>query len=258
MKTKVIIIEDEQHLALMLKDMILEIRPQWSISAMLQSVHDAVEWLSNNMHPQVIFLDIELADGNCFSIFNQVKVQSDIIFTTAYNEFALKAFELNSIDYLLKPIKATSLKKAIDKFDSAKERYLKNDGPSINYQELASSILSSQKSYRQRFIISKRESFLKLAVDEIAYIYFDNRITFAVTFDGQQHIINQTLDKTEQDLDPIQFFRANRQTLLNVDAIERFEVYFSGKLMVKLIKGLNDKIMVSRAKASLFKEWINQ
>lgn len=265
-EVNVIIVEDEVHSGEMLRDMVADYRPDWNIQTMLQSVEETVEYLKNNEHPHIIFLDIELADGNCFSIFDQVKVEdSGIIFTTAYNEFALKAFNLNSIDYLLKPIKQEELERAINKFEHAidfinkvnEEEKQKSITDKIDYQQLALSIAKNQGGYRKRFLISKRESFFKLRVEEIAYFYFDARVTFAVSYDGRQHILSQSLDKLEEELDPEMFFRSNRQTIVNVDSIEKFESYFSGKLVVKLVNGLNDKVMISRAKAGAFKEWLN-
>ena len=258
MDINVIIVEDELHSGKMLKEMVSTLRPEWKIEALLQSVSETVQWLQNHEQPQIIFLDIELADGNCFSIFDQVQVHSGIIFTTAYNEFALKAFQLNSIDYLLKPIKESDLLHSIEKVEKAIEMITNNIRPEINYQQLASTILNSKQDYRQRFIISKRESFFKLPVEEIAYFYFDNRVTFAVTYDNKHHVLNQPLDKIEQELDPKTFFRTNRQSIINVEAIDRFETYFSGKLVVKLVNNLNDKMIISRAKATFFKEWMNQ
>ncbi len=265
MDINVIIVEDEIRSGEMLRDMIMEVRPGWNIQAMLQSVHETVNWLNNNEHPHIIFLDIELADGNCFAIFDEVTVDNTgIIFTTAYNEFALKAFNLNSIDYLLKPIKQSDLERAVNKLDKALEilEKVNVDGKKgekeINYKELALSIMKLKGGYRKRFLISKREAFFKLSVEDIAYFYFDARVTFAVGFNGHQHIISQSLDKLDEELNPEMFFRSNRQTIVNIEAIEKFESYFSGKLVVKLVNTLNDKIMISRAKASAFKEWMNQ
>jgi len=261
MNINAIIVEDEIHSGEMLRDMIAQLRPDWNILAILQSVSETIHWLNNNEHPQIIFLDIELADGNCFAIFDEVNVEnSGVIFTTAYNEYALKAFNLNSIDYLLKPIKESELERALNKFDKAVEiisRVQEESKNEVNYQELARSIMNAKGGYRKRFLISKREAFFKLAVEDIAYFYFDARVTFAVSFDGVQHIINHSLDKLDEELNPEQFFRSNRQSIVNIEAIEKFESYFSGKLVVKLVNGLNDKILISRAKAGVFKEWMN-
>ena len=260
MKRDVVIVEDELHTAKMLQDMLQDMRPEWNVLAIIQSVKETVEWLKEMDGTFLIFLDIELADGNCFSIFEQVKVESPIIFTTAYNEFALKAFELNSVDYLLKPIKESDLIKAIEKFERAIELVEKETTKEaqVDYLKLAHTIKSSNGGYRKRFLISKRDAFFKLTVEEIAYFYFEARVTFAVTFDGRQHIINQPLDRLDVELDTQVFYRANRQTIVNVEAIDHIETYFSGKLVVKLINKLNDKIMISRAKASQFKDWMNQ
>ncbi|MBK3518883.1 LytR/AlgR family response regulator transcription factor [Carboxylicivirga marina] len=265
MDVNFIIVEDEIHSGEMLRDMIADYRPEWKLQAMLQSISETVDYLTNNEHPQIIFLDIELADGNCFSIFEQIEVkESGIVFTTAYNEHALKAFNLNSIDYLLKPIKQEELERAIGKFEMAVDFILQqhekeetNKTNDIDYEELARSIAKTQGGYRKRFLISKRESFFKLGVEDVAYFYFDARVTFAVTFDGRQHILSQSLDKLEEELDPEMFFRSNRQTIVNVEGIDKFESYFSGKLVVKLVNNLNDKIMISRAKAGAFKDWMN-
>ncbi|MBS2099860.1 LytR/AlgR family response regulator transcription factor [Carboxylicivirga linearis] len=261
MQINVIIVEDEVHSAGMLKEMILSLRPEWNVMAILQSVSETVEWLKENTENIVIFLDIELADGNSFSIFEQMKVEHPVIFTTAYNEFALKAFQLNSIDYLLKPIKESELLKSIEKFERAIELFETNvvqSDKSVDYQQLAKNIMSASGGYRKRFLISKRDSFFKLPVEDIAYFYFESRVTFAVSFDGKQHIINQALDKLEEELDPQMFFRTNRQSIVNIEAIDHFEAYFSGKLVVKLVNKLNDKIMISRGKAVQFKDWVNQ
>ncbi|MCU4163547.1 LytR/AlgR family response regulator transcription factor [Carboxylicivirga caseinilyticus] len=260
MQIKVIIVEDELHTAGMLKDMIQKLRPEWNVLAILQSVSETIDWLQNSDIKPLIFLDIELADGNSFSIFEQMKVENPIIFTTAYNEFALKAFQLNSVDYLLKPIKESELIKAIEKFERAIELFETNVSQSskVDYQQLARSIMSSSGGYRKRFLISKRDSFFKLPVEEIAYFYFESRVTFAVAFDGKQHILSHPLDKLEEELDPQMFFRTNRQTIVNIEAIDHFEAYFSGKLVVKLVNKLNDKIMISRGKAVQFKDWVNQ
>jgi len=254
------IVEDELHTARMMKDMIESLRPEWNIVAMLQTVSETVEWLKNNEENILLFLDIELADGNSFSIFEQIKVERPIVFTTAYNEFALKAFELNSVDYLLKPIKEAELLKSIEKFERAITLINNNANKSdrIDYQQLARTIMSSGGGYRKRFLISRRDSFFKLPVEEIAYFYFESRVTFAVGFDGKQHVINQALDKLEEELDPQMFYRTNRQTIVNIEAIDHFEAYFSGKLVVKLVNKLNDKIMISRGKAVQFKDWVNQ
>lgn len=240
----------------MLRDLVLALRPGWEPLGQLMSIRETVEWFGQNPSPDIVFMDIELADGNCFSIFNQITIPCGIIFTTAYSEFALRAFEQNSIDYLMKPVKTRDLERAIGKLELIWAPGTDNAEPVFDYRHLAS-LINQPTVYRQRFLISKRDAFYKLDANDIAAIYFDSRITFAVSFDGQHHILSQSLDKTEQELDPAVFFRANRQTILNIDSVDRFEVYFGGKLAVKLKVDLGDKVIISQAKASAFKNWLN-
>ncbi|MGQ1787531.1 MULTISPECIES: LytR/AlgR family response regulator transcription factor [unclassified Saccharicrinis] len=252
-----IIIEDEQFSAQMLESMIRELRPDWNILGIFDSVEDTVNWLQSNEHPQLIFLDIQLADGLSFSIFDKVKVESGIIFTTAYDEYAVKAFKLNSIDYLLKPVKKESLLESIEKVEKILKRFEEENKPDINYAELVKGIKEGKANYRKRFLVSKRDAFFAIPVEDVAYIYFEAKITYVVTFDRKQHIINFTLDKLEEELDPAVFIRANRQAIVNLKAIHSLENHFGGKLVVKLLPQFDEKFMVSRAKASVFKEWLD-
>lgn len=263
MHAQVIVVEDEIHSGTMLAKMIGRLRPAWDVKATLQSVADTVAYLQSNPKPDIIFLDIELADGNCFSIFEQVKVDSGIIFTTAYNDFAIKAFKLNSIDYLLKPIKENDLLQAIEKYENVRallsESETETESKSgVDYDQLAHLINTSQNGYRKRFLISRRESYFKLDAKDIACFLFDARITYAITFDNQRYVINHSMDRLENELDPEVFFRANRQTIINMEAIDRFESYFNGQLAIKLVNNIEDKVLVSRIKASQFKEWLNR
>ncbi|HUX54803.1 MAG TPA: LytTR family DNA-binding domain-containing protein [Williamwhitmania sp.] len=257
MDVKVVIVEDEVHTGAMLRNMIAELRPAWDVLAMLQSVKDTVAWLSSNPHPEIIFMDIELADGSCFEIFNEIEVESGIVFTTAYHEHALRAFQLNSIHYLLKPIKKDELEQAIVKFEKILELIQPEEHVAIDYHTLAQEITNSQLSYRRRILVSKRGAFFSLPMDDVAYIYVDTKVTFVVAFDGKQYPISQSLDKLEPELDPALFFRANRQAIVNLNAIEKFEAYFNGKLVLHLKNQLGEKIIVSRDKAMALKSWMN-
>ncbi|HUW08046.1 MAG TPA: LytTR family DNA-binding domain-containing protein [Williamwhitmania sp.] len=257
MDVKVVIVEDEVHSGAMLRTMIAELRPNWSVLAMLQSVKDTVAWLSANEHPEIIFMDIELADGSCFEIFNEMEVESGIVFTTAYHEHALRAFQLNSIHYLLKPIKKDELEQAIFKFEKILELIQPEESIAIDYRTLAQEITSSQLSYRRRILVSKKGAFFSLPMAEVAYIYVDTKVTFVVAFDGKQYPISASLDKLEPELDPALFFRANRQAIINLNAVEKFEAYFNGKLALHLKNKLGEKIIVSRDKAMALKSWMN-
>ncbi|WP_075591631.1 LytR/AlgR family response regulator transcription factor [Labilibacter marinus] len=257
MAFNVIIVEDEILSAQMLEGMIQELRPDWVIKGTFDSITETVEWLQNNEHPNLIFLDIQLSDGLSFSIFEKVKVESGIIFTTAYDEYAVKAFKLNSIDYILKPIKEESLLSAIEKMEKITELFENESSTDINYAELVKGIKEGGSTYRKRFLVSKRDAYFAIPVEDVAYIFFESKMTYAVTFDKKQHIINFTLDKLEEELDPAQFIRANRQAIVNLKAIHSLENYFGGKLIVKLLPQFDEKFVISRAKATVFKEWLD-
>ncbi len=254
---KVVIIEDELHNSRMLAGMIKSLRPDWEILASLESVKQSIKWFSNNDHPDLIFMDIQLTDGICFSIFDSVKIESMIIFTTAYDEYAIQAFKVNSIDYLLKPIKEEKLELSITKF----ERLFNNSSEDNNrksYDAILKAIKKGEKTYRKRFLISGSTSFFKIETKDIAYFYTVNRITFAVMYDKKEHIVDFTMEKLEEELDPDMFFRANRSQIINIDSIKKFESYFGGKLIVRLADPFNEPVTISRLKASEFKNWLDR
>ncbi len=257
MAINTIIVEDEILSAQMLENMVRELRPEWNILGTFDSITDTVDWLQNNEQPDLIFLDIQLADGLSFSIFDKIKVESGIIFTTAYDEFAVKAFKLNSIDYILKPVKEEALITAIEKMENLVQFFENESKLNINYADLVKGIKEGEANYRKRFLISKREALFAIPVEEVAYIFFEAKMTYAVTFDNKQHIINFTLDKLEEELDPSSFIRANRQAIVNLKAIHSLENYFGGKLIVKLLPQFDEKLVISRAKATVFKDWLD-
>lgn len=254
---RILIIEDEEHNSRMLQGMIGEIRPDWEVVACLKSVRKSVEWLSDNPAPDLIFLDIQLSDGICFSIFEQVNVDAMVVFTTAYDEYAIRAFDVNSIDYLLKPIKESKLENTITKF----EKLYKNGTQSpekLNYDELMRVILKGEKKYRTKILVNSATAFYKINIEEIAYFYTEQKVCFAVGFDYKEHIIDFTMEKLELQLNPEQFFRANRGIIVNIETIHNFESYFGGKLFVHLKKPFDKEILVSRLKATEFKMWMGK
>lgn len=254
---KVVIVEDELHNSRLLQGMINHIRPDWKVIEVFETVKTTVNWLQNNSSPDLIFMDIQLADAICFSIFEQIEVTSPVIFTTAYDEYAIQAFKVNSIDYLLKPIKEEKLQKAISKFENL---YQQKDSSSkrLEYQEILEAIKHGKKKYRKRFVIAGTTAYTTLEASDVAYFYTENRITYAISFDGKRHILDLTMEKLEEQLDPEQFFRANRSHILHCDSIRKFENYFGGKLIIRLIPPLNEQVTISRLKASEFKEWLDR
>jgi len=257
MAFNVIIVEDEIHSAQMLQSMINELRPEWTVIDTFDSVEETVNWLNNNEQPNLIFLDIQLSDGISFSIFDKVEVDCGVIFTTAYDEYAVKAFKLNSVDYLLKPVKKDLLLSAIEKLESIIKKFESSQSSVLNYKDILSDLKNGTNPYRKRFLVSKRDAFFSISVTDIAYIYFESKLTYAVTFDNKEHIINFTLDKLEEELDPSIFIRANRQAIVNLNAIHSLENYFGGKLIVKLMPQFDQKFVISRAKATVFKNWLD-
>jgi two-component system, LytTR family, response regulator len=254
---KIIIVEDEIHNQRMLVGMINALRPEWEIVASFVSISDTVTWMKNNPEPDLVFMDIQLVDGLCFSIFEKVKVNSPVIFTTAYDEYAIQAFKVNSIDYLLKPIKEEDLEIAIKKLEDILYK-LRDLSSVFDYSQIAKAIQSGEHKYRKRFLISKGSSFIKICVEDIAYFYSENKISYVVTFKNEQHVLDLTLEKIAEELDPRVFYRANRQYIITLEAMHKVEAYFGGKLIVRLIPPFKDKITISRLKATDFKHWIDQ
>lgn len=255
MKIVALIIEDERHNYRLLNGMIQNYRPDWNIEGPLESISKAVTWLENNPMPDIIFMDIQLIDGICFSIFEKINVSSMIVFTTAYDEYALRAFDVNSIDYLLKPVKEIRLQEAVSKFEmylNIKDKY----STTPNYAEILDAIKKGDKKYRKRFLVAGATSYQKVDVKDIALFYTENRITYAVTFDGIEHHLEITMEKLEEQLNPESFFRANRSYIIHSDAIYKIESYFGGKLFVKTIPSVKHEITISRLKAAEFKIWI--
>ena len=252
---RIFIIEDEIPSQRMLADLIRKLRPKWRITGFAGSVADAVEWLQNNDHPDVIFSDIQLTDGTCFEIYEQVKVSSFIIFTTAFDEYAIQAFRVNSVDYLLKPVSEKDLLRAIEKLESMTLEP-KNEMPDMKV--LMDTLLKGKMTYRSRILTSVADGFVKLDISDIAYFHSSQKVTTATTFDKKNYVIDFTLDKLQDQLDPDIFFRANRQFILNINSITKVENWFNGKLIVKTHPASAEKIIVSRERARQFKEWIDR
>lgn len=254
-KQNVVIIEDEVPAARLLHSMVSRLRPDWNISVLPGSVDEAIAWFATHQHPDLIFLDIQLADGNSFDFLSVAKPTSAIIFTTAYDQYAVRAFTVNSIDYILKPVDEQRLLDAIVKYET-----LCNDGPSLP-EDYLSTLLDAlqprEKRFRTRFLILGVDRFWSLQVNDIAYFYSENKVTFAVTRTGQEHIIDLSLNKLTEQLDPDRFFRANRQVILCISAIDHAEPYFNGRIVVSVRPPYKDKITISEEKLSAFKQWLN-
>ena len=256
-KITAVIIEDEIPAARRLNKIINEIRPEWQVTILPGSVEKSVEWFNKNPHPDIVFLDIQLTDGISFTFIEQARPESTIIFTTAYDEYAIRAFAVNSIDYLLKPIDSVRLEEAIAKFEHLTTKYLVQEQKTTDLIDILQNIANPCKKYRTRFLISGEDKLFTLQVEDIAYFYSENKITFAVTKQNREHIIDLSLDRLMEQLNPDIFFRSSRQTVISINAIERIESYFLGKAILHVKPPFKDKIIVSRDKIPQWKLWLN-
>lgn len=249
---KAVIIEDERLAADLLKNIIKQLDENIEIITTLQTIEDSVEWLNNNEHPDIMFVDIHLADGSSFSIFEKTEVRCPIVFTTAYDEYALKAFEVNSIDYLLKPINKDDLQRALNKYKN-----FKGDNKDLDYKKFVNLFLSegNVNNYKEYFLVPERDKLIPLAAKDIAYIYIDLRLIKAVTFSGKVHYLNQNLDEIMNQLNPKKFFRANRQYIVAHESIKDVSIWFGNKISLNLVIPTDEKIIVSKARVSEFKNW---
>lgn len=247
---KALIIEDEVVAAKALQKLLKEVNPSIEVVNILESVEDCVEWLEANPMPDLIFMDIHLADGSSFTVFEQVDITCPVIFTTAYDEYALKAFEVNSIDYLLKPISKEALKRALNKYFSLSEKRVSTE----QLEKLLAQI-GEKKRYRSCFLLPERDKLVPLPVSSIIYIYIDAKTVKIVTTGGKNYYMNHTLDDLMSELDPQMFFRANRQFIVSRDSIKDVSVWFGNKLAINLNVEVPEKIIVSKAKVGEFKTW---
>lgn len=254
----VLIIEDEIPAQRLLKETLQQVTIETKVVGCLNSIKSAVAWLQNNAHPEIVLLDIQLSDGLSFEIFKQVKIESMIIFTTAYDEYTLQAFKVNSLDYLLKPIEKEELQTAFEKYNRYNKQFFQEQHSNIDFKELATLIKSEKTEYRKRFLIQSNESFFYLPIDDIAFFYSMQGVTFAVTFNKREYPINFSLESLKEQLYPDNFFKINRQFIVKIDAIKRVHSYFNGKLKLEIKPSHTEDIVVGKDKAAAFKRWLDR
>lgn len=251
---KVIIVEDELAASDNLAYLLNSLDPTIEIEQVLESVKDAVAFFTKPYDASLIFMDIHLADGLSFEIFEKAELTTPIIFTTAYDQYALKAFKVNSIDYLLKPIDEEELQEALNKF---KNRAPKGGIDRQQIEGLLNLIGGERKNYRETFLVAHRDQLIPLKTDNIAYFRIDTGVVKACTFTNQSYVLDNKLEEIEEELNPTKFFRINRQFIVQKDALESIKVYFNGKLIVVLNPNCDERVIVSKAKATPFKNWVN-
>jgi DNA-binding LytR/AlgR family response regulator len=247
----VVIIEDEKPAARRLNRMLTDVGMH--VETMLHSVEEAVNWFHNNEHPDLLFLDIQLSDGLSFEIFEEVEVKSAIIFTTAYDEYALKAFKLNSVDYLLKPIDVDELENAINQF---KKLRASSSKASFDLEQLKTLILPSQKEYKKRFTVKIGQHLKMIPIESVECFYSENKATQMHTTDNRSYVIEETLETLENNLNPAQFFRVSRKYYVNITAIKDIISYSNSRLKIILNSFSESEIIVSRERVKDFKNWI--
>ncbi|GAB3275845.1 LytTR family DNA-binding domain-containing protein [Larkinella harenae] len=256
----VLVIEDEELAVRKLTKLLQDVDNSIRIVGTAASVRASVQWLQNNASPDLILMDIELADGQSFEIFEQTAVESPVIFTTSYDEYALRAFKVNSIDYLLKPIKRHELEASLEK-----HRKLHNPSDPESGGRMAIDALVQQlrqqiqpTEYRKRFLVKHLSQWMPIEVVDIAYFYSEEGVSLFRTRSNQKFSVDYTLDELEAMLDPIQFFRANRQFIVDINSVLQIHPYFNNKLKLTLKPSPEDEVLVSRERATEFKKWMGK
>jgi DNA-binding LytR/AlgR family response regulator len=252
---KALLIEDEYPAAERLTKMIQKADASIEIVAVLDSIEAAKRWFSTHPAPDLVFSDIQLSDGLSFTIFEEIDIKSPIIFTTSYDEYAIKAFKVKSIDYLLKPIKPQELATAIHKFKESNTAFSPNDY-SLKIQSLLDSMPTASRKYKTRFLVQQQDQLLPIPQEQIAYFFTANEMVCLVRTDNRQFLVDYTLEELEKLLNPAYFFRLNRQYIAALPAVHKIHTYFNGKLKLELQPEPSHDILVSREKAPLFKEWM--
>jgi two-component system, LytTR family, response regulator LytT len=250
--TRVLIIEDEKLAARRLEELILSVEPATEILATLDTVRESIEWLSSH-DAELIFMDIHLSDGISFDIFKNPEIKTPVIFTTAYDEYALKAFKVNSIDYLLKPFSRDDVKNALDKFQSLFRG--KSENPDL---ENLARMLSPHRKYQNRFLVSAGSMIKSLTIDEIAYFYNLEKNTFICTDNNHSYAYGQSLDKLEMLTDPEQFFRVNRNFLVGFKSIKRIFSLSKSRIKLELQPQPEQEVLVSFNKSGEFRQWLGK
>jgi DNA-binding LytR/AlgR family response regulator len=250
---KCVIIEDEKPAAEKLLSLLAVNNQQVYVEAVLGSVKEAIDWLQQHATPDLIFMDIELSDGLSFKIFEHLNIECPVIFITAYDEYWQEAFEHNSIDYLLKPVKPEKLDAALKKYQKLKQHF------TANYQTLASwPIAQSQTGYKKRFLVKRGTDYISIRTEEVAYFYATHKLVCMVDSSGQKFIMDQSLADIESQVDPAAFYRVNRKYLVNMSAIKRIKTYPKSKLLLEVTPLVTEDIIISQENAAAFKQWMGQ
>jgi len=248
----ILILEDETLAAEKIENLLLQVDPTITVKAKLKSIEAAIDWFSKNQHPDLIVSDIRLLDGLSFEIFQKVKVNKPVIFTTAYDQYAIRAFEVNSIDYLLKPVDIEKLRVSLSKYMGL------SGGVPADFSEIVRQLKAVQPQYKSRFMIKLGQKIIAIPIEKIAYFYSENKLSFIVAQDGKKYPTDQPLDELVDLLDPDRFFRANRQFIVTFESIAEIHPYFKGRIKIHLNPKTDDEVVISSERTPEFKRWIDK
>ena len=248
---KLLIIEDETTAFAALKEQLTDIMPNAEVEGPVQSIDEAIDYFNANAMPNLVFMDIHLADGSAFAIFDSIDITCPIIFTTAYDQYALKAFTVNSIDYLLKPIKNEDLHRALDKFQNFSKHEINNE----QVQKLISS-MREKPTYKKCLLVPHQNKLVLVETEKIAFVYIDTIVVKMITTTGETYFMNNNLEDIYRQLDPQQFYKANRQQIINRSVIKDISTWFGNKVLVNLKISVPEKITISKGRAAEFKKWL--
>jgi DNA-binding LytR/AlgR family response regulator len=255
----ILIIEDEKLAAERLRELLHAIDPSHQTTGPLRSIRESITFLQQHEPPDVILADIELSDGQCFEIFKTVPVSCPVIFTTSYNEYALTAFQTNSIDYLLKPIRQVDLEKSLNKLQAMKQQFihsfLQNGAPGLD-ESIKSNLAGSR--FRKSFLVRNGQRFIPVAAEEIAYFFAEGRLSYLVTWNRSKLVVDHTLEEIESMVNAQEFFRANRAFILHRRGVKQAVTLSSRKLLVRLQPEAGREVLVSKEKATEFKQWLGR
>ncbi|CAN5631710.1 LytTR family DNA-binding domain-containing protein [soil metagenome] len=257
---KILIVEDEDLAVKKIKKTLAEVDDTAEVIGITDSIQSTVNWLESHAAPDLILMDIELSDGQSFEIFSRTKVKSAVIFTTSYDEFALKAFKVNSIDYLLKPVQKEELSAALDKFKNMTGTYKPAEKTDLNMDALVKELQQKlqPKDYRKRFLVKHGQKLVSIETDDIAYFFSDGRLNFFKTFDNRKFVVDYTMDELEDMLDPQRYFRISRSFYISVASIDQIHDYFGNRLLLQLKPAVDKETIVSREKVTDFKKWMGK
>jgi len=253
----IVIIEDEVLAANKLEKMIIRYNADYRIVKKLGSVEAANEWLSEHEMPDLLFMDIQLSDGTSFDLLKTIEISCPVIFTTAYDHFALDAFQLHSVDYLLKPVSQEKLTKAFQKLEEMQQQFQQEEAHP-EWEAVIKTLETTKQTYKSRFLIKTGTRYFPISTEQTYYFFSSQRITFLVTDEGKKYTISHTLDELAQLLDPADFFRINRKMIVHINSIQMVHKHFNGRLKVDLVPQSTEEVMVSSRRVADFQAWLDR